>query len=178
MVRRLWNGFTYGIVGLAAMAALLLGGSRMLGYRLFTVLSGSMEPTIPTGALIFVKPVEPESIREGQIITFLLDENTVATHRVVEILPDETDSRVLRFRTKGDSNTAADGSPVHCQNVLGTPTLTIPVVGRWVHTVQNPPGKYLAAAGAVAFLILMFLPDALRAAEEADARSRKPRDMA
>lgn len=178
MAGRLWKGFTYVIVGLAALTALLLAGSRLLGFRLFTVLSGSMEPVIPTGALIFVKPVEPQTICEGQIITFLLDENTVATHRVTEILPDGEDPEVLRFRTRGDANTAEDGSPVHCKNVLGTPVLTIPTAGRWMHAVQTPPGRYLAVTGAVIFLILLFLPDALRAAEEADARNKKTGDIA
>ena len=51
----------------------------------------------------------------------MLDENTVATHRVVGIVPDEEDPSVIRFRTKGDANDAEDGSLVHYKNVIGTP---------------------------------------------------------
>ena len=86
--------------------ALLLAGPRLMGMQVFTVLSGSMEPVYHTGSLIYVRDVDPMEIQPGQVITFMLDEDTVATHRVVEVVPDEIDRSVLRFRTKGDANDA------------------------------------------------------------------------
>ena len=89
----------------------------------------------------------------------VLAEDTVATHRIVEVLPDENDPAVVRFRTKGDANAAADGALVHCNNVIGTPVLTIPLLGYFVEWVRRPPGLY-AALGVVAVLVLLaFLPD-------------------
>ena len=44
---------------------------RMLGYALYTVVSGSMEPAIPTGSLVYVEHVAPEDIEEGDVIAFL-----------------------------------------------------------------------------------------------------------
>ena len=41
------------------------------------MLSGSMEPNIPVGSLIYVKTVEPETLRKGDVITYLVAENTV-----------------------------------------------------------------------------------------------------
>ena len=87
-----------------ATGALLLVGARLFGLQVYTVLSGSMEPTYHTGSLIYVKKVDPYTIRDGQVITFMLDENTIATHRVVGVVPDEEDSTVVRFRTKGGAN--------------------------------------------------------------------------
>ena len=114
------------LVALVVLLAVALVGVRLAGIRTFTVLSGSMEPTYHVGSLIYVKKVDSAAIRPGQVITFMLDENTVATHRVVEVVPDEDDPSTLRFRTKGDANDAEDGSLVHYKNVIGTPVFTIP----------------------------------------------------
>ena len=105
-LKKIWNVISSILVALVVFLALLLVGARVVGLQVFTVLSGSMEPTYHTGALIYVKKVDPYTITEGQPITFMLDENTVATHRVVGIVPDEEDPTVIRFRTKGDANDA------------------------------------------------------------------------
>ena len=98
-IRKTWNVISSILVALVVLLALLLVGARLFGLQVYTVLSGSMEPTYHTGSLIYVKKVDPYTIRDGQVITFMLDENTIATHRVVGVVPDEEDSTVVRFRT-------------------------------------------------------------------------------
>ena len=105
-VKKIWDIVSTVLVAAIVLVALLLAGTRLAGMHAYTVLSGSMEPTYHTGSLIYVKKVDPLTIKEGQPITFLLDEDTVATHRVVGIVPDEEDPTVIRFRTKGDANEA------------------------------------------------------------------------
>ena len=128
-LKKTWNIITTILVALVAILTVLLVGARVVGLQVFSVLSGSMEPTYHTGALIYVKKVDPSTIQTGQVITFLLDEDTTATHRVVDIVPDEDDPSVLRFRTKGDANQAADGKLMHYKNVVGTPAFSIPYLG-------------------------------------------------
>ncbi len=147
--------------GAGSPSAVALVGVRLAGIRTFTVLSGSMEPTYHVGSLIYVKKVDPTTIRPGQVITFMLDENTVATHRVVEVVPDEDDPSTLRFRTKGDANDAEDGSLVHYKNVIGTPVFTIPKLGYVANYIQHPPGLYVAISAGAVLLLLTFLPDLL-----------------
>ena len=159
------------LVALAVLLAVALVGVRLAGIRTFTVLSGSMEPTYHVGSLIYVKKVDSTTIRPGQVITFMLDENTVATHRVVEVVPDEDDPSTLRFRTKGDANDAEDGTLVHYKNVVGTPVFTIPYLGYFSNWITHAPGKYIAITAAVVFLILLFLPDMLKKADEADKKA-------
>ena len=159
------------LVALVVLLAVALVGVRLAGIRTFTVLSGSMEPTYHVGSLIYVKKVDSAAIRPGQVITFMLDENTVATHRVVEVVPDEDDPSTLRFRTKGDANDAEDASLVHYKNVIGTPVFTIPYLGHFSNCITHAPGKYIAITAAVVFLILLFLPDMLKKADEADQRA-------
>lgn len=136
-LKKVWNVVSSILVALVVILALLLVGARVAGLQVFTVLSGSMEPTYHTGSLIYVKKVDPYAIQEGQPITFMLDENTVATHRVVGIVPDEEDPTVIRFRTKGDANEAEDGSLVHYKNVIGTPIFSIPYLGYIADYIQH-----------------------------------------
>ena len=160
-LKKIWNVISSILVALVVLLALLLVGARVVGLQVFTVLSGSMEPTYHTGSLIYVKKVDPYTIKEGQPITFMLDENTVATHRVVGIVPDEEDPTVIRFRTKGDANDAEDGGLVHYKNVIGTPIFSIPYLGYVADYIQHPPGTYIAIAGGAILLLLVFLPDLL-----------------
>ncbi|MFW5617797.1 MAG: signal peptidase I [Prevotella pectinovora] len=158
-LKKIWNVISSILVALVVLLALLLVGARVVGLQVFTVLSGSMEPTYHTGSLIYVKKVDPYTIKEGQPITFMLDENTVATHRVVGIVPDEEDPTVIRFRTKGDANDAEDGGLVHYKNVIGTPVFTIPKLGYLANYVQHPPGMYVAISAGAVLLLLVFIPD-------------------
>lgn len=158
-LRKIWNGFTTILVVAAIALAVLLVGARLVGLQVFTVLSGSMEPTYPVGSVIYVKSVDYTELREGDAITFMLDESTVATHRIVGIVPDEDDPSVLRYRTKGDANDAEDGSLVHYKNVIGTPVFSIPYLGYVANYIQNPPGTYVAISAGAILLLLTFLPD-------------------
>ena len=158
-LKKIWNAVSTVLVALVVILALLLVGARVIGLQVFTVLSGSMEPTYHTGSLIYVKKVDPYTIEEGQPITFMLDEDTIATHRVVGIVPDEEDPTVIRFRTKGDANDAEDGSLVHYKNVIGTPIFSIPYLGYIADYIQHPPGMYIAISAGAVLLLLVFLPD-------------------
>ena len=173
-LKKAWNIISTTLVVLVVILALLLVGARLVGLQVFTVLSGSMEPTYHTGALIYVKKVDPYTIQEGQPITFMLDENTIATHRVVGIVPDEEDPTVIRFRTKGDANEAEDGSLVHYKNVIGTPVFTIPYLGYVADYIQHPPGMYIAISAGAVLLLLVFLPDVF--AEEDDKEKAKTKE--
>ena len=172
-LKKIWNVISSILVALVVLLALLLVGARVVGLQVFTVLSGSMEPTYHTGSLIYVKKVDPYTITDGQPITFMLDENTVATHRVVGIVPDEEDPTVIRFRTKGDANEAEDGSLVHYKNVIGTPIFSIPYLGYVADYIQHPPGMYIAISGGAVLLLLVFLPDVF--ASDKDEEKKKKR---
>lgn len=169
-LKKIWNGITTVLVVLVVLLAILLVGARVIGLQVFSVLSGSMEPTYHTGSLIYVKETDPFTIEPGQAITFMMDESTVATHRVVGIVPDETDASVIRFRTKGDANQAEDGTLVHYKNVIGVPVFTIPYLGYVANYIQNPPGRYIALAAGAVLLMLVFIPDLF---DEEDKKKKK-----
>ena len=173
-IRKTWNVISSILVALVVLLALLLVGARLFGLQVYTVLSGSMEPTYHTGSLIYVRPCAPEDVQVGDPITFVLNEDLdVVTHRVVSI-----DAENQHFYTKGDANAAPDGAPVYFKNLIGRPVFTIPYLGYVSHWISNPPGMYLAIALALVLILLTFLPDMLRKASEADARDAARRAQA
>ena len=159
--KKIWNVVTTLLVAAVVLLAIALVGVRLFGLQVYTVLSGSMEPAYPVGALLYDKKVDPAQLSPGDVITFMLDEDTIVTHRIVEVVPDEEDHSVIRFRTKGDANAAEDGSLVHYKNVLGTPVFAIPKLGYFASFVQQPPGLYVAIAFGAVLVLLAFLPDLL-----------------
>ena len=67
---------------------------KIMGYHVYDVISGSMEPEYPKGCLVLVKPLEPAQVQEGDVITFQVSSasDAVTTHRVVPTA-DRTQSR-------------------------------------------------------------------------------------
>jgi signal peptidase len=72
------------------------------GFQLFSVESGSMEPTLPVGSLILSRvPKDPGSLAGGDIVTFKTLSGFVVTHRIIEVLPNADGTAA--YRTKGDN---------------------------------------------------------------------------
>lgn len=92
-----------------------------LGKNVVKMQSRSMEPTIPIGALVKYEEVEPDELKVGDIIVYEFDEDTVATHRIAEIIRDE-DNGEISFITKGDANVVSDTEPVSPSSILGRVT--------------------------------------------------------
>jgi len=156
-VKKVWETVTTVQVILVAIFAVFLMGSRLVGLQVYHVVSPSMEPHYSVGDLIYVKEVDPDSVKVGDPITFVLNEDlVVATHRVVAI-----DSENRQFTTKGDANKTEDAAPVHFNNLIGVPVFAIPLLGYVSAYIQSPPGMYVAIAFGVVLLAAVFLPDLL-----------------
>ena len=165
-ISKVWGVVTTLLVILVVLIAIGLVGVRLIGFKTYAVLSGSMEPTYHTGSLLYVKSVDTAELQVGDPITFMLSEDVIVTHRIVEVIPDEEDPSVLRFRTQGDANEDPDGSLTHCKNIIGKPVFCIPYLGYLANYIQHPPGTYVAIAAAAVLLLLVFLPDLLGKKEE------------
>ena len=170
-LKTIWNAVTTVLVAAVVILAILLVGVRVVGLTPYVVLSGSMEPTYHTGSLIYVKKVDLFTIEAGDPITFMLSEDTIATHRVVGVVPDENDNTVVRFRTKGDAHEAEDGSLVHYKNVIGSPVFSIPYLGYVSDYITNPPGMYIGFTVLAVIILMLFAPDLLKAADAADKKA-------
>jgi len=97
------------------------------------VYTGSMETAIPIGSVVVIKPVDPETLKIGDIICFKLSEPPSITHRIINITNEG-------FRTKGDANEDPDQWIVKKENVIGKVTMTIPYIGYLGYFVRTPLG--------------------------------------
>jgi signal peptidase len=109
------------------------------GYYLYEVMSGSMEPVIRTGSIIFEKPVNPEQLTVNDVITFKGADNKLVTHRFVNINHEGS----LFFTTKGDANNANDQTAVPYQKVVGKANFSIPYAGYVINFAQSKYGILL-----------------------------------
>lgn len=115
------------------------------GVKAFVVQSGSMEPSIKTGAVIVVKP--QAAYQAGDVITFGPYSKTKppTTHRIVEV---KEENGLPLYVTKGDANKTEDMSEVRSRNVLGRVIVNVPYVGYLVAAAKQPVG----------FAVLVILP--------------------
>lgn len=171
-IKKIWNWISGVLVGLVVLLAIALVGVRFIGLQPFVVLSGSMEPTYHVGSLIYVKSVDYKELKPGDPITYMISQDTVVTHRITEVLVDEEDPNTLRYFTKGDANDVPDGSSVHYRNIIGKPVFSLPYLGYVSNYIQNPPGRYMAIAGAALLILLVFLPDVF-GSEDAEKKKKK-----
>ena len=80
-----WSIFTTLLLIAAAVLVALFALPRLFGMQLYVVTSGSMEPKYPVGSLLYVQEVEPEDLKVGDAITFLMeDSDSAATHEIRE----------------------------------------------------------------------------------------------
>lgn len=155
-IKKIWNGINSVLIGLVLLLAIVLVGVRLIGLDVYVVLSGSMEPAYQTGAVIYVKEADTNALKSGDVITFYLNADTIATHRIVEVTEENGE---IAFRTKGDANDVEDGSAVAASRVIGTPVFTIPYLGYLVSYIQSTSGRYATIAVGAVLLLMMLLPD-------------------
>ena len=156
-IKKIWDIASTVIVILMVLSAMFLMGSRVIGYQVFSVLSGSMEPQFSVGDLIYVREVDPSEIKIGDAITFVLNKDlVVATHQVVRI-----DAENKHFYTKGIANETEDAEPVHFNNLIGRAEYGIPLLGYISNYIQTSPGMYITIAAGITMFALVFLPDLL-----------------
>ena len=140
------------------VACLPLTVPKVFGYEMYTVISGSMEPSIPTGSLVYIMDMEPQDVADGDVIAFYggHDSNAIITHRVVK-------NRVVmgEFVTKGDANEKEDMNPIPYMNFLGRVELSIPVVGELAQMLTSMEGKIAAGTLIGVAVILQLLASLL-----------------
>lgn len=105
------------VIGLFGLAVFFL---PKIGISVDIVMSGSMEPTLKTGGIVFTdtKRTEPSV---GDIVTFQNAKGKVS-HRVVA-------KQKQSYITKGDANNTEDVSLLEPEQIIGTVILTVPLLG-------------------------------------------------
>jgi signal peptidase len=140
LARALASSAVTGLMGLGAAALLFLSvGPMLLPFQTFSVLSGSMQPTIPTGSVVVVTRVAAGDVKVGDVITFQPPGRTnFVTHRV-QTLDDSSGLPVVT--TKGDANAAADPWKLTLRGSGWRYWFTIPFAGYVLAAAQSSLGR-------------------------------------
>lgn len=122
------------------------------GIQINAVATGSMEPDLPVGSLIFVKSVNYEDIAIGDDITFAKGDGSVlVTHRVI----DKSEQKKTLI-TQGIANNVAD-SPISYNDVIGKVFFSIPFIGYIVLFINTLMGKIACIFIVIAIILVTIL---------------------
>lgn len=131
----------------AVLVVLIAGVCLLFHIRPAVVVSGSMEPVIHTGSMVFVDTqYGADKVVARDIIAF--DANgTMVTHRVKKKLEDG-------FITKGDANETQDPAMVSADSYIGRVIIWIPRIGYVTAFLSRIQGKIIVIAAFVSAMLI------------------------
>lgn len=104
------------------------------GHKPLVVISGSMEPTLKVGGILYYEKMELEDFKINDILVYKTKDHIIS-HRIVDIVDDG-------FITKGDANNSVDNNLINKNQVLGKGTnWSIPYIGYYADFIYTH--KYL-----------------------------------
>src|SRR6478672_11031120 len=127
-------------LGLALAVLAVVGLSHVapaFGYNLIVIAGGSMSPAIPIGSVVLERDVASETISVGSVVTMILPNGAMITHRVVRI--GEANGQTY-LETRGDANRSSDPTVVPLSGVSGVVAFTLPMVGFLLAFLAVPTG--------------------------------------
>ena len=129
-------------LGAFVLLVVLLVGVRLVGIEPHIVLSGSMEPEIFTGSLVYVKPVTPEeaqNLKVGDTVTFLINnKGTKVTHKIYEVV-----GPAYIKNQHGEYVLDENGQPIVAKDDLGNPIIMYTTYGVNNKSDSSPTGYAL-----------------------------------
>jgi signal peptidase I len=116
------------VLGLIAASVVILTVlPRATHGAALDVLSGSMTPGIPVGSIVIDRPVDPGTLRVGDIATYAVPgEHRFITHRIVKI---DTSKSPTMFTFKGDANRGPDTEAIPADAIRGKVWFHVPYLG-------------------------------------------------
>ena len=153
-------------------------GRMMFGNHSFArVLTGSMEPKIPTGSFILVERVDPNALEVGDAISFWSDDPKVpqgfpVVHEIVQM--DKTTYSEAVFITKGVANEFADEYPVYADRIVGRVVWQSSFLGYIIGMAQAP---YMFPI-LIGILVICLIVNIVSVVKEAKAVSDRSNEIA
>ncbi len=122
------------------------------GWKALNVATGSMTPAVPQGSLVIIHHVNPNTLKTGDVVTYINPYNTkeTITHRIVGV---GHEGKIIAFTTKGDANQTAD-KQILGGNVVGQVVWHAPHVGKVLAWGRQPIGLILLVIIPGLFIIV------------------------
>lgn len=126
--------FIFRIIYILLIIYLLIFVPSLWGQKPLVVISGSMEPTLKVGGILYYEKIDINDFDEGDILVYQTKEHIIS-HRIVDINENG-------FITKGDINNSVDNYLVSDEQILGKGTnWSIPFIGYYADYIYSH--KYL-----------------------------------
>lgn len=152
---------------------------QIFGYKMYVVLSDSMSATdFDAGDLVLVKNVDPNTLQEGDIITYISRDEANFGSAVTHKIRCRTIDGYGRpaFITYGTTTGKDDNLPVPYEDVQGIYKARIPAAGRFFEFLRTVPGYLLCIL--LPFLLLIARQSVLCAKEFKKRRNEQMRQIA
>lgn len=183
-----WSCFAFAIIVLISFLTCTFNNETfyIFNHNGTVILTGSMEPTIKTNAIVITEKVtSADQIQKGDIITYKVYDETGKTihicHRIYNI---KEDGRII---TKGDNNKTADTYTLSMANVDGKVVKiwngTAPFITAMLDTevvwftiagfAVTPPRVVVAVCFLVVILAIMYISKLIKQKEEEEEREER-----
>lgn len=150
--------FVFILIPVIAFTIITSRTSALFGFQSFIVVSGSMNPSMPVGSVVYTQKGNPVNI--GDVITFERG-NVKITHRVIDItdksgksvsslvspIPGTPNPAEIFYKTKGDANNSADSELVPAGKVVGKAFVNMPAIGKISSYLKTLPGFLILIVG-------------------------------
>jgi signal peptidase I len=157
----LWTvlGLLFGLLAITTVP-------RVVGWVPYTVLTGSMQPSIAPGDVVLDKPVQPQKLRAGDVVTFPdpANKKRMITHRVRRV---DATAQTVRVITRGDANNQDERWSAPADGRVGRVEARVPMVGHVLQRIHSPFGRMLLLVVPALLLAIVELRAVWRPAEEA-----------
>ena len=153
--------FTILTLSLLLLSIFSYNHTSIFGFRMYKVMTGSMEPSIHVSDTILIK--ENDSYKKGDIVTYK-DGNEYVTHRIVSVNEDN-------IITKGDANNTED-SPIKEKDIIGKVIFKMTMLGFLVYLLNKPIIWILVFI--IGILIIFVIPD--KEGNENSGRGKKKKE--
>ena len=153
--------FTILTLSLLLLSIFSYNHTSIFGFRMYKVMTGSMEPSIHVSDTIMIK--ESDNYKKGDIVTYK-DGDEYVTHRIVSVNEDN-------IITKGDANNTED-SPIKEKDIIGKVIFKMTMLGFLVYLLNKPIIWILVFI--IGILIIFVIPD--KEGNENSGRGKKKKE--
>ena len=135
------------------------GNKSILGYRIFTVATGSMIPVYNVNDVLMIKEVNADELKVGDDVTYLgnrLDVNgRIVTHRIIKVTEEHGNKKYV---TKGINSEVEDPVITESQ-IYGKVIGIVPVINTINHIVKNQYGFFFCVFLPLVAVIFLEIAD-------------------
>lgn len=144
---------------------------NIMGYRLYTIVTGSMEPELTVGDVILVEETSFDALKLKDVITYESKasgmEGMIVTHRIVDI-----NKETQELITRGDAN-FADDPVITYDQVQGKVTYKFVLISLLTKLVRNKVGFYFIVFVPLVLVIFLEIADIVTQPKDEDDEDEK-----